>query len=260
MQVRPTRHAPSAADTATPRSLEAHRAAGTAPVYGQLAAVFRRRIETGTWPVGSKIPSLNALVAEAGVARSTIRQALTILEHEGFIVRQRGRGTFVLRQPEARHWNSLHADWDSLVEAHEGVTTDLLRSECVAALPGLPHGGTQSAGYRFLLRRHRREGVPYLIGFAYIDQAIWDDLSLDAITDQPLIRVLSDLPWVTIGGARQTMEVSTADIEIADLLDIPLNAPVVIIDRTVFGEDETILLQTRGFYRADFVKLTITLR
>jgi hypothetical protein len=34
----------------------------------------------------------------------------------------------------------------------------------------------------------------------------------------------------------------------------------VIIDRTVLDPEDRILLQTRGFYRADFVKLTITLR
>src|SRR3546814_18407821 len=48
--------------------------------YIQLATLFRRRIESGQWPLGSQIPTVDRLADECGVARATIRQALDLLQ------------------------------------------------------------------------------------------------------------------------------------------------------------------------------------
>ena len=43
---------------------------------------------------GDRLPSEHLLAAELGVSRGTLRQGLAILQHEGLITRQQGRGTF----------------------------------------------------------------------------------------------------------------------------------------------------------------------
>ncbi|MEP7357673.1 MAG: GntR family transcriptional regulator [Anaerolineales bacterium] len=43
---------------------------------------------------GGRLPSENEMAAELGVSRGTIRQALSILQQEGFISRHQGLGTF----------------------------------------------------------------------------------------------------------------------------------------------------------------------
>ena len=234
---------------------------GSAPLYSQLAGVFRRRIEEGVWPVGAQIPTLEALVAETGASRVTVRQALAQLETRGLLARYRARGTFVLDRPERDAWCELETDWASLVRAHEGITTDLLRCEPATRVPQPSHAGGHTApAYQFIQRRHRRHGVPYLIGYAYLEARIWAQLSPAQIEDQPLLRVLEDVPELTVGRAAQTLVVSSADFEIARLLDIAPDAPVVIVDRSVFDAGGTLVLETRGYYRADFIKLTMSLK
>ena len=56
---------------------------------------LRSKIRSGQWPSGTKMPSHTALAEEFGVAPLTVRHALSVLEQEGFISRQHGRGTFV---------------------------------------------------------------------------------------------------------------------------------------------------------------------
>ena len=68
--------------------------------YLQLASLFRRRIESGEWPVDSKIPTVKELADQCGVASMTIRQALDLLEADGLIERFRAKGTFVKKQPQ----------------------------------------------------------------------------------------------------------------------------------------------------------------
>ena len=72
------------------------------PRYAQLADVLRRRIERGPWRAGVQLPTLDALMAEFGVARVTVRQAINVLARDGLVRAERGRGTFVLSQPGPR--------------------------------------------------------------------------------------------------------------------------------------------------------------
>ena len=65
------------------------------PLYAQVAAVLRRSIEEGQWDLGERISTLEELEKEFNVARVTVRQAVELLEKEGLVRRQQGRGTFV---------------------------------------------------------------------------------------------------------------------------------------------------------------------
>jgi DNA-binding FadR family transcriptional regulator len=52
-------------------------------------------LESGDLELGGKLPAERELAARFAVPRSAVRKALVPLEHEGWIVRHVGRGTFV---------------------------------------------------------------------------------------------------------------------------------------------------------------------
>lgn len=54
-----------------------------------------QRVERGEWPVGTRIPPEPELVAELGVGRNTVREAVRALEHAGILEPRRGDGTYV---------------------------------------------------------------------------------------------------------------------------------------------------------------------
>lgn len=54
-----------------------------------------RRIESGTWREGDRLPSEEELAASQGVSVGTVQKALARLAHSGLISREHGRGTFV---------------------------------------------------------------------------------------------------------------------------------------------------------------------
>jgi DNA-binding GntR family transcriptional regulator len=70
------------------------------PLYIQLKEELEGRIKSGQWDVDGRIPSENELMREFGVGRATVREAVSRLVNEGYLVKRRGIGTFVaLRQP-----------------------------------------------------------------------------------------------------------------------------------------------------------------
>lgn len=68
------------------------------PRYRQIAADIRAAIEAGRLPGGTVLPSEARLLAQHGVSRSTVRQALSLLESEGLITTRPGSGRSVRNQ------------------------------------------------------------------------------------------------------------------------------------------------------------------
>jgi GntR family transcriptional regulator len=63
------------------------------PLYEQLAAVIRQRIQDGTY--ARRLPSGPTLADEFDLSMPTVQRALGVLKDEGLIVSVKGRGTFV---------------------------------------------------------------------------------------------------------------------------------------------------------------------
>ncbi|MFE4449282.1 FadR/GntR family transcriptional regulator [Streptomyces sp. NPDC056796] len=72
----------------------------TASLSAQLVDSLRAHIEAGGWPVGTRIPSEQALIEELGVGRSTLREAIGALVHLGLLEARAGDGTYVRSSSE----------------------------------------------------------------------------------------------------------------------------------------------------------------
>lgn len=73
---------------------------GFEPVYRQLAAILRGRIERGELPPGRPLPSKKTLQQEYGVSQGTVERALDLLRDEGLVATSMGRGVFVVPEAE----------------------------------------------------------------------------------------------------------------------------------------------------------------
>ena len=68
---------------------------GDRPIWLQLSEQMERRILTGAYPPGSKLPPVRELAAEAGVNPNTMQRALAQLEQEGLARADRTAGRLV---------------------------------------------------------------------------------------------------------------------------------------------------------------------
>ena len=71
------------------------------PIWLQLSQQLARRIVTGTYPPGSRLPSVRELAAEAGVNPNTMQRALAQLEQDGLAKADRTAGRLVTRDAAA---------------------------------------------------------------------------------------------------------------------------------------------------------------
>jgi hypothetical protein len=66
------------------------------PLYRQLYTHLQQSIEQGTLAMGTQLPSERRLAAIHGISRLTARRAYQLLKQEGYVVAQRGSGSFVM--------------------------------------------------------------------------------------------------------------------------------------------------------------------
>lgn len=69
------------------------------PLYQQIMDQIRQKIAVGEWAAGDEIPSIRQLAVDLRVSVITVRRAYLELEHEGIIVTQQGKGSFVAPDP-----------------------------------------------------------------------------------------------------------------------------------------------------------------
>lgn len=65
------------------------------PIYAQLMEQIKRRIISGVYAPGEKMPSVRDLAAEASVNPNTMQRAFAQLEQEGLLYTQRTSGRYV---------------------------------------------------------------------------------------------------------------------------------------------------------------------
>lgn len=105
---------------------------GASTLYHRLAQTLRERIITGMYLPGETIPTEPQLCEEFNMSRITVRQAVAILEADGMVQRQQGRGTFV------RDFNRQSLGWnygqvEDLISIAKNTRLELLSKRKIKA-------------------------------------------------------------------------------------------------------------------------------
>ncbi len=230
------------------------------PRYAQLADLLRQRVARGVWALGHKLPSLDELVTEFGVARVTVRQAVDLLAREGLLSPQQGRGTFVTGQPAQDRWLRLETSLRDLADVYRDDKPKLTLIEEASAMPVLQkQDGKPAARYHFMRRVHSRNGEAYCVISIYLDDRVFR-MAPRRFRRETVVPVLLELPKVRIARARQTLAISTADLEVAGYLNINVNAPVAEVRRVCTAPDGTVLYLGEVTYRGDYIHFEMDLK
>jgi GntR family transcriptional regulator len=65
------------------------------PLYYQLLIILKEKIEGGVWKPGDIIPTEQDLMEQYDISRSTTRQAILALVNDGYLHREKSKGTIV---------------------------------------------------------------------------------------------------------------------------------------------------------------------
>ncbi|MFI1018318.1 GntR family transcriptional regulator [Streptomyces sp. NPDC020965] len=244
----------------------------TIPRYLQLARLIQERIDTGEFPVGSRLPSEPELCSEFEVNRLTIREAVAELERAAAIEIRRGIGTFV-RPPVARvsiavdprsqvvDIGSVHA---SLAGPVDGGNPDF--GELITAVRHGSAGAVDEEAARHLGRTvdglTRVETVvslgrePWGVSSYWMPSALLPgELATPGRTDN-VVRALAGSAGIVLEYDWRAFSAIGADIGDADALGVPAGSPLLVregVSGTPAGEPVLYVRRRIHGERARFV-------
>jgi GntR family transcriptional regulator len=228
--------------------------ASVGPLYLTIAQLMRGRIAAGQWRPGAQLPTLNALIREFGASRMTVRQAVSVLEDEGLVWRRQGKGTFVADKSHPPRI-ALDPDWGAMVARLEKALPEPLKVIEAVTDAGLrPDDGAPAPVYRYMRRLHRVDGVPYAVIDLWLDRRCYDRAPHE-FDRRMVIPLIEKAGGVRVRRSRQTLRIGTADLTVAALLDIPVNAPVGVVRHVLQDDQGTVVYVGEVIYRGDLVSL-----
>jgi GntR family transcriptional regulator len=211
------------------------------PLYYQLEQQLLERIKKRELRIGSRLPSEEELIAQSGLSRFTVRQALQELEKEGWVSRIRGKGTFVSegKVPLSVAWQLLGFTEDMRRKGHRVesriIENRLARAtlESAAALKIKPHSNVV-----FVKRLRFLDGEPYLVDFVWVRSDLCPGMEAIDLTDQSLSRTLETRFGIRVHHARRTLSIARAKAPLARLLGVRPATPLFLLTDLGFTKDE----------------------
>lgn len=230
------------------------------PLYHQIEQALRRQIEQGELPPGQAI-SERELSEKLKVSRMTARQALHALREEGLIYTERGRGTFVAEQKMTVHTRQLLGFTEDM--RRRGLTADSkvlsfrrFKPESAAEKLRLEDGEEAFE----IVRLRLADRVPMAIETCLLPVERCPELKRADVERGSLYQILEQSYGVRLGHADEVLEAACATAEEARLLSIKPRSPVLVVTRTVFATDDSIIEAVRSVYRGDRYQATIQLK
>jgi GntR family transcriptional regulator len=235
------------------------------PLYWRVLAAIRSRITSGELPPGSRIPSEPELIAQYGVSRTTVREAVGRLVQEGLLIRESGRGTFVA----AAAPRQVEQQLGTLTGFAEDVELLGMRPGARVLAAGLVTLSAEAAGrlglqagaqaYR-LTRVRLADDAPLSLETVTFP---FDIGTLVAQEDPETVRpyaLLERRYGVLLHEADQTIKGRPATPEETALLGMQPPATVLELERVTFDVRGRAVEHALGIYRADRYSHRIRLR
>jgi GntR family transcriptional regulator len=232
------------------------------PLYRQIEASLRDRIRNGVLRPGAQVSPEPELMAEYGVSRATVRQALSGLVSEGLLEIRRGLGTYVTAR-RFEHTIGGFYSFSREIERH-GLQpgTKVLglwkepAGDLVAEALGLSPGTEVVA-----LRRLRLAGPdPLVVETSHLPATRFPGLETVDFSQVRLYDTLMNRYGCRPTRARETFEPVLLTADEAALLDQRRGEPALQVERTAFDQDDVPIEFCRSTVRGDRYRYSVELR
>ena len=232
---------------------------GPLPLYHQVREALLTLIVEGGLQEGSLIPTEREIGEKFQVSRITVRRAIDELVREGYLVAQQGKGTFVARPKIDRRMTQMQSFSEQMLEEGHRPDSQLLslRHEKatghVASLLKI-----QDDQWIWVVERLRyADDEPICISVTYLNLPLDVTLTPAELQQERSLWAILDKKGVRLTRSEETVQATGAGEREAELLNIEVGAPLLVVEGVVYTADNTPIEYHEMFNRGDRYKYSI---
>lgn len=232
------------------------------PFYIQLASVLRGKIEASA--VGGRpyaLPSENELAEDFDLSRATVRQALALLQREGLIYKEKGRGTFAAPNPVRYELTALIPTTEDMRRRGWRSSVRVVSLTEVETRPPITTALNLREDDRVheITRVRLGDDEPVCLQWSYIPAKLAPGLiarDLSGSLTQVMEQAYGQVFWT----ATESLRARRASAYEARQLKIPGGSPVIYMERTTYSPTGLPLEFLESVWRSDRYEFVFSLR
>lgn len=231
------------------------------PLYLQLKESLQADILARRLQPHQQLPSERELCSHFRVSRMTVRQALLDLAREGLIYSRVGKGTFVSEPKIDQQLRTLTGFSQDMQNRGRKPTSRVLEAKTEPASAAVAQALRVSVGVPvFLLVRVRlADKLPLAVETVHLSKALCPNLLKHDFSCESLYAVLEQDYGYRLTRAEQTIEAGLAGPHEVALLQVQAHAPVLIMERLTFTDQNIPIEHVHSIYRGDRYKFSSVL-
>lgn len=232
---------------------------GSPPLYGQVAQILIQKIEDGTYPEDTYIPTEKELQEMFQVSRITIRQAINRLVNDGYVQKERAKGTRVLACKIVENMNyisSFHHEMEERGLSYHLEFVNISKRMSTFEISQNLQIEKGSEVYQ-LYRVYSVENQPLTVMIDYMPIEL--DLPMDVESYQgSLYAYFEKEKNIYITKVTDTISIAYATKKIAEFLKVKEKAPLLKRTRVSLDQNKRIIEYVVTYYRPDKYMYSVT--
>lgn len=225
------------------------------PLYYQLKNIIKDKIINNEYKVGQKIETEKELEKKYNLSRITVRQALNELVQEGYLLRQRAKGTIVLgNNLFEEHLVEVKSFTEEMRErglepGTLSIDVSILKANSIQAEKLKVKEGEEI----YKVERVRTANqIPILVFETYIPKKYaFSETDLKKIESLYLFLKQNQ---IFISRVSESFEVSYANNMLAEKLDVKKDFPLILRTRQSYDSKGDVIEYTKAYYHSKLYK------
>jgi GntR family transcriptional regulator len=200
------------------------------------------------------------LSALQGITRATVRRALDVLERDGWIYREKGKGSFAAVRRVEQELTQLVSTTEDMRQRGWSLTTRVVSvmpmpaPAHVASALELPEG---SPCYE-LCRLRLVDGEPISLQTSYLPAALCPDLEAHNLA-RSLYRLLETRYGLRLWTGKEVLRAQCASAREQTLLEVPPGTPVMYMERVTYAVTGEAVEYLEAVWRGDRYDFKVSL-
>jgi len=233
------------------------------PFYYQMVQILREAIEdykSASQAEGAVFPSESDLSEFFQVNRGTVRHALDMLEREGLIYREKGRGTFLRRRRVELDLTQLCSTTEDLKSRGWTPSSRIISAKCTPPRAHIQHHLALPEGSLVweIFRLRMADSEPISLQWSYLPENLTPALDQKELNGS-LYYILKNAYGIELKAADQVVRTRSTTLEEAELLDTQEGAPVFDFSRTTYDQYNRPVEYLEAIWRGDRYDLHVRL-
>lgn len=227
------------------------------PFYQQVAFLIKQDIENEVYGVGSRIPSELELGQMYDVSRIVVRQAVELLMNDGFLIKKRGKGTYVSMPQIVETFLASGSFSKSLRLQGIEPKTEVV-SKAVMDTSKFPFDASELGSESGVLIERLRYADDKAVIFEqdYFSESYKFLLDAD-LTSSPIMQIIRDETGIIASSFEDIIEVSGYDSRVYKFLNVSRSSNVLKVFQKVLTQNNEVVYINIQFINTDLYKYAV---